>query len=439
MVEQFLNKAQIWAEVLKGIGGSEGFQKTPYHYLAIISSFEFLSKKRLGSPPPGPEKQDKGEPAGCLENELREVLFLPEFDRPNCLGICKNISEELGCDHVSFLLNQNIPEKSISGLSIGRVSEAKANFKDYISGILAGFRIWLLSLKSVGVNCTHFKNILRTGVRYSKVRRFLKHNKCKVMITPNERLPSSAIWVAAASSLGMKTICFLHGAPTKIYAPVYCDEFWSWGRLITKGVFFDAPNVKSVGAMEFCRLGRLERELKIGKFKTLLIIAQLGGDDVWGIDCFHQFFVDLVKEFRTCSDGWIFRVRMHPNDPSEEEHFIRNIFAESGLAVEISRSRDLLEDIREADTAFTVSSTAILPAFISRIPSFLYWVEGVESIFGPPFLPERFVVSKKNISKVIQQNTFIEPSRSEIESVMGDYKNSVYNAASILKDYIELP
>jgi hypothetical protein len=418
-------RVKIWESVSQKI--NEGAVKwRPLRYLGAICAYEALLpredkkifRERVVSLP-----QSKSGTARC---DIREVLFLPEYDRANTGKICLKLAEGVEAERCSFLLSDGFREDCLIDSRFGIVDSGSLFHSFLMRSIWFGFLIWLFGPIQIKVSMRGLKRCLAAGRNYSIARMSLQFSTCKLVVTPNERLPLSSAWIAAASSLGIASVCFLHGIPTALYKPVFCDELWGWGEADKN--FFDDDRVISIGAMEFANstqqsFSREKRRCSANK--SLLILSQIHGDHVWGVKCFSELFESVARALSNFGEEWCINVRLHPSDSEDDKLAISSIFDQYSVPYSFSESRTLHEDVRSADAVCTVSSSAIFESLIFRRPAFVFFGDEAMMLHGDTFLPKSFCAEAdgRNLfdSSVIDEEKFL----SAINFVLGDYRHSV--------------
>lgn len=359
-------------------------------------------------------------------NDAPVVLFDPQTARPNCLGACRKIAENLDNNQCLFLRHSRYPLPY-------NESETVVEFKDNLVFFNIGRTFVLLSiflrrLQKIGVPMFSFialnlfaliKSVVIVQCRIKRARKILREHNVSWVVTPNEHGVLSMSFIVAAKIEGICCGQYLHGIPTRLYHPFFSDIFWVAGetthQMLQGPTWRHASKLIPIGSMEFPEGIRIVgtdvvSESHKRSTKRLLFLSQLVGDHVWETDAFEQV-LSLLAEALSEVQGWFVCVRLHPTAGRPERKQVREMFEQYQLSYEFSNEECLSKDVSRSDFVCTGSSTAVLEALLQLKPLCLIWNEGLSHVHGSPFLDNEFVVRD-----VQEMRTRLKVAVSDIDS-----------------------
>lgn len=240
-------------------------------------------------------------------------------------------------------------------------------------------------------------NLLKITTASACIGKLLDRAKPKVLIACNEQGgEDNSILFALARKKGIHAIQYMHAVPTKQFVPFICDEYWSWSELTTNMLIGNGKDGRILN------IGSLEHENKetISNKQTtvndsewrVLFLSQIGMDEAWGIHAVGN----AINLFRTCILGYKanmkVKVREHPGAGRQQREMLER--AMTGISYEITTKEiPLAADVEWATHVYSVSSNAIFSGLLGGKPSFLFWNDELDEIYGRCFLPDECVIN----------------------------------------------
>ncbi len=267
-------------------------------------------------------------------------------------------------------------------------------------------------------------NLIKIVLMVDSIDRALEMSKPKVVISCNEQGGGDAsILFALARKKGIHTVQYLHCPPTRQFVPFISDDFWGWSELTTRMLLGDAQDsrVISMGSLEHENRseGSIQSDQPEPEERRVLFLAQMGMDEAWGIHA----VVDGMKKFsegiRLYPGAMKVRIREHPNAKQTERMMLEDAMA--GISFEITAKSVLLtEDVAWATHVYAVSSNAIFAGLVGGRPSYLFWNDQLDEIYGRCFLPDECVVkSSAEFVESLDRSLLADHAEQILQDVLG--------------------
>ncbi len=366
-----------------------------------------------------------------------DVLFYTFADRETCLGVGEKIFDRIhdrGMD-ITGAFYQNDRDKIIGtqqhrGCSVITL-RARLSAKGFFRFIQLIPVVFLFGLKSKAVSSFVFRHPLMTLINLLKITttsasmsKMLDRVKPRLILSCNEQGGGDAsILFSLARKRGIKTIQYMHAVPTKQFVPFICDEYWSWSELTTRMLLDSEQDsrVRAIGSLEHDEsevCSNSSGEAQVGR--RILFLAQMGMDEVWGIHSVADGMHEFCEGLRLYSGIYKVRVREHPSAGIEERDMLHRSM--ENIPFELTtKATPLAEDIAWATHVYTVCSNAIFAALLGGKPSYLFWKEELDGIYGRAFLPDENVL--ENTAELIESlelDTTVDDTVNSLRKVVGN-------------------
>ena len=284
---------------------------------------------------------------------------------------------------------------------------------------LPDFIKMLATLRNVADAPLPIKTMLYVASRLPRYRDFLQRTSTRLIVLPNELSPEGSLIAAAAKRLGIHTLQYLHGTPTRLYTPSFSDSFWHWSKTTEQTLGSSrSNNLKEIGALEFSdefATPHYSANTQSRTFNKILFLDQSAGDEIWNTNAFGAV-ADRTAQFAEENPEFEIRVRLHPTTTTLKRARLEATFPPN--AVFTDQNTALSTDINWADCCLTGSSSASFAALQANKPTFLIWNSDLDSIHERPFLPSRYVIHQnESINKRIREPIEITETQAIFQEV----------------------
>lgn len=367
-----------------------------------------------------------------------DLLFLAHSHRDTCLGVGEKLFKRIhqrkltiSGSYYQSIRQLILPESIHEGVPIATLSpqiSIKGIFRFFVLVpvmYVLGMRSFVVARFIVFHPIITLTALLKITMLTECIRDMLFKIRPKVVLAPNEQGGGDiSVVFAVARDMGIRTIQYLHGSPTRQFVPFICDEYWSWSELTTTmllGVESDI-RVKNIGCLE--HQVRNRSKPRVAEYsqhgeRRILFLSQVAMDEAWGIGAVAAGVNIFKKGILDFSDPIVLRIRAHPNSNEKQFEQIATLF--SGITYELSTKEvPLMEDVKWATHVYSVSSNAIFAALLGGKPAYLFWNDELSEIYGRCFLLDENVIStKEEFLRSLESDECIEESAQTLTRVLG--------------------